>query len=86
MTSKLDDARIHIDPHVGALHEIAGRLELGPPKTSAAVRSILLPPFLVTRLRQHLDTHDRRRRAVATFQTSAAASGDPPPTATRRNR
>ncbi|MDI6101204.1 site-specific integrase [Actinoplanes sp. NEAU-A12] len=55
---KLDDARIHIDPDVGALHEIAGRLELGPPKTPAAVRTILLPPFLVTRLREHLDTHD----------------------------
>jgi integrase len=55
---KLDDARILIDPDEGALHEIAGMLELGPPKTPAAVRSILLPPFLVARLRDHLDSHD----------------------------
>ncbi|GAA2605733.1 hypothetical protein Adu01nite_37730 [Paractinoplanes durhamensis] len=40
------------------MHEIAGTLELGPPKTPAAVRNILLPPFLVTRLRDHLDSHD----------------------------
>ncbi|WP_407653732.1 tyrosine-type recombinase/integrase [Actinoplanes oblitus] len=45
-------------PETGALHEIAGTLELGPPKTPAAVRSIALPPFLVTRLREHLDSHD----------------------------
>jgi len=51
-------ARIQIDPEIGALHEVAGRLELGPPKTPAAVRSILLPPFLVAKLRDHLDTHD----------------------------
>ncbi|AEV87659.1 integrase [Actinoplanes sp. SE50] len=54
----LRDARIHIDPKVGALHEIAGTLELGPPKTPAAVRTIALPPFLVTRLREHLDSRD----------------------------
>jgi integrase len=55
---QLDDARIYVDPAVGALHEIAGELELGPPKTPAAVRSIALPPFLVTRLREHVDSHD----------------------------
>jgi len=55
---KHDDARIHIDPEEGALHEIAGKLELGPPKTPAAVRNILLPPFPITRLREHLNTHD----------------------------
>jgi integrase len=55
---KLDDACIDVDPSVGALHEIAGELELGPPKTPAAVRSIALPPFLVIRLRQHLASHD----------------------------
>jgi integrase len=54
----LDDARIHIDPDHGALHEIGGHLSLGPPKTPAAVRAILLPPFLVDLLRQHLASHD----------------------------
>ena len=54
---KLDDARIHIDPDEGALHEVGGHLELGPPKTPAAVRDILLPPFLVELLRAHLDSH-----------------------------
>jgi integrase len=55
---KLDDARIYIDPDDGALHEVGGHLELGPPKTPAAVRDILLPPFLIALLRAHLDGHD----------------------------
>lgn len=54
---KLDEARIHIDRDTGALHEVAGHLSLGPPKTPAAVRDILLPPFLVDLLAQHLDSH-----------------------------
>lgn len=54
----LDQARIHIDPDTGALHEVGGRLSLGPPKTPAAVRDILLPPFLVELLQEHLDSHD----------------------------
>lgn len=54
---RLDTARIHVDEKIGALHEISGQVELGPPKTPAAVRSILLPPFLVARLREHLDSH-----------------------------
>jgi integrase len=52
---KLDDGRIFIDPDTGALHEVAGKLELGTPKTPAAVRDILLPPFLVDLLRTHLE-------------------------------
>lgn len=55
---RLNDARIAVDPEHGALHEVAGTLELGPPKTPAAVRDILLPPFLVDLLRQHLADHD----------------------------
>lgn len=55
---KLDDALIYVDPDVGALHEVSGKLELGSPKTPAAVRPILLPPFLVARLREHLESHD----------------------------
>jgi integrase len=30
----------------------------GPPKTTASARSISLPPFLITLLRQHLERHD----------------------------
>jgi integrase len=54
---KLDDGRIFIDPDTGNLHEVAGKLELGTPKTPAAVRDILLPPFLIDLLRAHLDSH-----------------------------
>jgi integrase len=54
---KLDDARIFIDPDTGALHEVGGKLELGSPKTPAAVRDILLPPFLIDLLPAHLDSH-----------------------------
>ncbi|OLB81920.1 MAG: site-specific integrase [Actinobacteria bacterium 13_2_20CM_2_71_6] len=55
---KLDDGRIYIDSDDGALHEVGGHLELGPPKTPAAVRDILLPRFLISLLRAHLDGHD----------------------------
>ncbi|MBT8224500.1 MAG: site-specific integrase [Dactylosporangium sp.] len=54
----LDDARIVIDANTGALHEVAGILALGPPKTPAAIRTIRIPPFLVAMLRKHLDSHD----------------------------
>jgi hypothetical protein len=47
---KLREARIHVDRDHGALHEVGGHLSLGPPKTPAAVRDILLPPFLVNLL------------------------------------
>jgi integrase len=55
---KLDDGRIFIDPDDGNLHEVGGQLSLGPPKTLAAARDILLPPFLIDLLRTHLDSHD----------------------------
>lgn len=55
---KLDDGRIFIDPDEGNLHEVGGHLTLGPTKTPAAVRDILLPPFLIALLRAHLDSHD----------------------------
>ncbi|MDU0293962.1 tyrosine-type recombinase/integrase [Saccharothrix longispora] len=54
----LDDARIVIDPDIGALHEISGQFDLGPPKTAESARTITLPPFLVPLLRRHLDSHD----------------------------
>lgn len=52
----LDDTpHIDIDPKFGALHEVRGRLELGPPKTPASVRTVHLPPFLADELRRHRD-------------------------------
>ena len=48
---------IHIDPHVGALHEVEGRLFLGPPKTADSVREIHLPTFLTDTLARLLDGH-----------------------------
>jgi integrase len=50
----LDEARFWVDPAVGALHESTRRLWLGPPKTTASVRWVSLPPFLVELLRVHL--------------------------------
>jgi integrase len=54
----LHDATLVIDPHTGALHEVNGRLELGPPKTAESARTISLPPFLGHLLRTHVDSHD----------------------------
>jgi integrase len=51
----LDDARFWVDPRIGALHEGARRLWLGPPKTTASVRWVSLPPFSVELLRSYLD-------------------------------
>lgn len=50
-------AHIRIDPLVGALHEISGRCELGPPKTAEGARLVHLPPFLAEMLAEHLATH-----------------------------
>lgn len=49
----LDNATITIDKDKGALHEIHGRLELGPPKTPNSARRHDLPKFLVELLREH---------------------------------
>lgn len=49
-------AIVTIDPDNGALHEVGGRLMLGPPKTPASVRSIHLPLFLVDELTAHRAT------------------------------
>lgn len=48
---------IVIDPDNGALHEVNGKLFLGPPKTAESARTITLPPFLVELLARHLTTH-----------------------------
>ena len=48
---------IHVHKDVGSLHEVAGHLELGPPKTADSVRDIHLPPFLTHLLADVLDNH-----------------------------
>lgn len=58
INTHLDDGCLVIDPDIGALHEVDGHLELGPPKTAESARTITLPPFLIDLLRHHLGTHD----------------------------
>ncbi|MFI7492968.1 tyrosine-type recombinase/integrase [Micromonospora echinaurantiaca] len=48
---------IHVHPEVGALHEVNGKLFLGPPKTNDSVRHIRLPRFLTNLLATHLTDH-----------------------------
>lgn len=43
----LDTYRLHIDPDVGSLHEVAGKRWLGPPKPPSGARKIYLPTCLV---------------------------------------
>ncbi|MFE0530410.1 tyrosine-type recombinase/integrase [Micromonospora parva] len=50
----LTTGSIHVHPDVGALHEVEGKLFLGPPKTNDSVRHIRLPRFLTTLLAVHL--------------------------------
>lgn len=64
------DPRIEIDPEFGALHEVRGRLELGPPKTPASVRPVHLPPFLAASLAAH-----RERNPGARFVFTGADGG-----------
>ena len=47
-----------VDPDNGALHEVNGHFEIGPPKTAESARTIQLPPFLIPLLRAHLHSHD----------------------------
>ena len=79
------DPRIDIDPELGALHEIRGRLELGPPKTPASARPVHLPRFLVDLLTDHRDRNHvpgscspAPTVACCAGPTSAAAPGYPP--------
>jgi len=53
----LHQATITIDREYGSLHESRSTRWIGPPKTTASARRILLPPFLVALLRAHLETH-----------------------------
>jgi integrase len=52
---------LKVDHEFGALHEIGGRLTLGPPKTPASVRDAHLPPFLVSLLTEHRDNNPDSR-------------------------
>jgi integrase len=54
---RLDQARLHVNGTVGALHEVGGKRWLGPPKTQAAVRDIRLPAFVLDGLEQLLRAH-----------------------------
>jgi hypothetical protein len=87
----LKEARLHIDPEVGALYEIAGTLELGLPKTpppSAASRyRRSWPPGCANTWTATTTTTSSPvpTAACAAARTSPAASGDPPPTGTRRS-
>lgn len=62
--------RIEVDPDVGALHEVRGRLELGPPKSAASARRVHLAPFLVDLLDEH-----RRRNPRARFVFTGGDGG-----------
>jgi integrase len=59
------DSHLLIDPDVGALHEIGGKLWLGPPKSDAAARRIDLPPFLVELLEDIIDSHEHEQVFVS---------------------
>jgi integrase len=54
----LRDGVILIDRWAGGLHESGSRMWLGPPKTSASIRVISLPPFLIDLLAEHLEGSD----------------------------
>jgi integrase len=85
----LDDALLRVDPTVGALHEVRGRLYLGPPKTAGSARDIHLPPFLIALIQEVLDSHDHdivfcgsrnafhRRSSVSRRVWRPAVNGDP---------
>ena len=53
----LDQGYLYLDPDDGSLHEVDGRLFLGPPKNGKG-RTIHLPPFLIELLRIHLEQID----------------------------
>ncbi len=76
----LDDPHpyITIDPDDGALHELGGRLDLGPPKSASSARTVNLPTFLVDLLTEHHDAH-RRAFRVHRYPRRAAPPRQLPP-------
>ncbi|PWR12641.1 site-specific integrase [Micromonospora sicca] len=80
---------IYVHPEVGALHEVEGKLFLGPPKTNDSVRNIRLPRFLTNLLATHLAEHPhhivfsgargyhQRRSNFNRRAWTPAVSGDP---------
>lgn len=62
----LDTDTITVDRDKGALHEVSGELELGPPKTPSSARSIHLPDFLKDLLRRHRENHHHDHVFTAT--------------------
>jgi integrase len=85
----LSDGVITVDPDVGALHEVAGNLYLGPPKTAGSARDVHLPAFLVDLLQEVIDSHDHdqvfcgargkllRRSSMSRRVFRPAVDGDP---------
>lgn len=85
----LDDGLLRIDPDQGALHEVGGRLYLGPPKTAGSARDVHLPPFLIALIREVLKKHDHdmvfcgargafhRRSSMSRRVWGPAVNGDP---------
>jgi integrase len=80
---------IHIDAETGALHEVGGRLFLGPPKTADSARPVHLPPFLTHLLGDIVRGHSHptvftgerggylRRSNFSTRVWRPAVNGDP---------
>lgn len=55
-----DRPYIYVHPSKGRLLELGGQFELGPPKSEAGGRSVLLPPFLVDELALHQERYKGR--------------------------
>src|SRR2546430_7380499 len=53
----LEYGAIYVHPDVGVLHEVGGKMFLGPPKTPDSVRDIDLPPCLTDQIAAALDEH-----------------------------
>ncbi|MCK2243736.1 MULTISPECIES: hypothetical protein [unclassified Crossiella] len=86
-----ENPRIVVDPQFGALHELNGKLVLGPPKTPANARTVHMPPFLATLLAQHRERNPeprfvspRHTAGCAGGPASAAEPGVPPWPTTKR--
>ncbi|MDQ7909076.1 tyrosine-type recombinase/integrase [Phytohabitans sp. ZYX-F-186] len=89
VNAHLDDGLLRVDPDTGALHEVGGRLYLGPPKTTGSARDVHLPAFLIALIQEVLDSHDHdtvfcgsrggfhRRSSMSRRVWGPAVNGDP---------